>query len=168
MSLSHPLHGTNLWLGIIPRSKLSRDRFLWTGSYRLLPRSPSPTSLPVCTREGPPAEIQNENSASSRYAQLTESMVTQALRAHRGVICRCAFLWRLLLLLTLCFALLESCSAVSKRSEAFVGYMEKSTQSSLCSDKMDSDICASYKSSGMCKTGEKATCNSKETSISPL
>ena len=43
-----------------------------------------------------------------------------------------------------------------------MGYTEKDAQSSLCSDKMDSEICASYKGSGMCKTGEKVTRDSKE------
>ena len=49
MPLSHALHRTSLWLGIIPRPKASRGRFHWTGSYRLLPPSPSPMSLQLCT-----------------------------------------------------------------------------------------------------------------------
>ena len=83
-------------------------------------------------------------------------MVAQNPRLSAGVIRLGAFLWRLLLLLTICFALIKSSWAISKRSEAFVGYTERDAQSSLCSDKMDFEICASYKKSGMCKTGAKS------------
>ena len=55
-----------------------------------------------------------------------------------------------------CFLLLgfvASISAITKRSEAFVGYAEKNEQDSKCSDSMDAEVCASYKSTRMCRTG---------------
>ncbi len=59
------------------------------------------------------------------------------------------------LLYTLLAVLLlaASAAAISKRSEVFVGYAEKNEQHSKCSDSMDAEVCASYKSSRMCKTG---------------
>ena len=47
----------------------------------------------------------------------------------------------------------SSVQAISKRSEAFVGYAEKNEQHSGCSDSMDAQVCASYKESRMCRTG---------------
>lgn len=55
----------------------------------------------------------------------------------------------------LLLALATSVSAISKRSEAFVGYAEKNEQHSKCSDSMDAEVCASYKASRMCKTGAR-------------
>ena len=64
----------------------------------------------------------------------------------------CAFR-TLIYILLLALLLAASVAAISKRSEVFVGYAEKNEQHSKCSDSMDAEMCASYKSSRMCKTG---------------
>lgn len=79
------------------------------------------------------------------------------MRASTGGTSCCKAFAKLVVAFVLLLGFTTCVLAISKRSEAFVGYAEKNEQHSKCSDSMDAEVCASYKSSRMCKTGVRGS-----------